>query len=233
MKSVEAARELAGALGETARLAGLKARLAITDMSQPLGRTVGNALEVMEAAAVLTGNEPSRFCELCLRLAALTLVAAEVTWDLESGYDRARGALVDGSALLKAESWFEAQGADPTVLVRPDLLPQAAYRHRIEAPNEGFVSEINAEAVGHAAVLIGAGRVTKEDLIDPSAGIEVHVEVGSQIQKGQPVFTIHARDESSALAVSDSLTHAIRVSETRVDFIDPVIEILNPPDARS
>jgi thymidine phosphorylase len=226
MKTVDEARDLAKALSSTSKLVGLNTRLAITDMDQPLGRTVGNALEVEEAAMVLTGNEPSRFCELCLRLAALTLVAAEATWDLDSGYDRAREALVSGAALLKAQSWFEAQGADPTILVRPDLLTLAPVRRRVHARAAGWISEVHAETVGQVAVELGAGRMRKEDPIDPGVGIEVHVEIGSEVVEGKPVFTIHARDEAAAERAERELSAAVRISADKIEFRDPVIEIV-------
>lgn len=226
MKSIDDARVLAAALSETGKLAGLNLRLAITDMSQPLGRTVGNALEVEEAVSVLTGNEPSRFAELCMRLAALTLVAAGVTWDLESGYVRAHEALASGAALRKAEAWFEAQGADPAVLVRPDLLPQAPTQRRLAADKSGWVAEVRADTVGQAVVDLGGGRKRKEDAINPSVGIEVHVEVGREVKEGDALLTIHAAGDADAESALGSLSRAIRISEAPVAFVDPIIEIL-------
>jgi pyrimidine-nucleoside phosphorylase len=227
MKTLDEAKALASALSETSRLAGLKTRLAITDMSQPLGRTVGNALEVMEAGAVLTGNEPSRFAELCIDLAALTLVAAGVTWDMETGHEKARNALFNGFALRKAEQWFEAQGGDPSVLVRPDKLPQAPVRKRIEAAQDGWVGEVRAQTVGEVVVALGGGRAKKDDVIYPSVGVEVHVEVGEKVVSGQPLFTVHAKNDQDWEAAREKLAGCLRISDKSVDLIAPVIEILN------
>lgn len=226
MKTLPEARALAKALSETATLAGLKTRLAITDMSQPLGRTIGNTLEVEEAGAVLTGNEPSRFAELCVELAALTLVAAGVTWDMDSGRTRAQQALANGFALQKAEEWFEAQGGDPAVLVRPDKLPRAPAWKRVLAEEDGWIEQIHAETVGRVVVGLGGGRVRKEDKIDPTVGIQVHLEVGRTVTKDQPILTVHARDEASCDQAIASLKPAIRISPTQVSKIPPVIEIL-------
>jgi len=226
MKTLDAARELANALAATAKLAGLNARLAITDMSQPLGRTVGNALEVGEAGMVLTGNEPSRFCELCVDLAALTLVAAGETWDMDTGREKARRAFASGQALQKAEAWFEAQGGDPAVLVRPDKLPRAPVQKQVFAGRAGWIEEIHADIVGQVVVELGGGRTKKEDRIDPSVGVEVHREVGLPVASDQPVFTIHARDEASCGAAVERLTKSVSISLEPVSTIGPVIEIV-------
>ncbi|HVT11581.1 MAG TPA: thymidine phosphorylase [Fimbriimonadaceae bacterium] len=226
MKTVDEARRLASALTDTARLAGLHTRLAITDMSQPLGRTVGNALEVEEAGAVLTGNEPSRFSNLCIELAGLTLAACGVAPDIEAGKDKARQVLYGGFALQKAEEWFEAQGADPSVLVRPERLPQAPARRRVEADVDGWIAEIRADEVGRTVIALGGGREEKEDSIDPAVGVEVHLEVGREVKKGQPVFTVHARDEASADAAAQSLRDALRIGGEAVQPVWPVIEVL-------
>lgn len=225
MKTLDEARALAGALRQIGTLAGLNIRTAITDMSQPLGRTVGNALEVEEACSVLTGNEPSRFADLCVELAALTLVAAAATWDMESGRTRAAEALANGMALQKAEKWFEAQGADPSSLVRPDRLPSAPIRRRIECDRDGWVASIDAETVGEVVVALGGGREKKDDVIDPSVGVELHVEVGMKVAKGEPLTTVHARDEGSADAATARLRTAVKISESEVDRIYPILEM--------
>jgi pyrimidine-nucleoside phosphorylase len=226
MKTLPEAKQLASALMETAKLANLNLRLAITDMSQPLGRTVGNLLEVEEAGAVLTGNEPSRFADLCVELAALTLVAAEVVWDLDFGRTKASEALANGLALRKAEQWFEAQGADPGVLVRPDKLARAPARKRIEAQSSGWVSRVDAETVGNVVVALGGGRAKKEDAIDPTAGVEVHVEVGAEVAMGEPIFTVHGRDEGVVAAAVEGLRGAVVVSDAKVERIWPILELV-------
>ncbi|HTQ09196.1 MAG TPA: thymidine phosphorylase [Fimbriimonadaceae bacterium] len=226
MKTLDAARELAAALAATAKLAGLNARLAISDMDQPLGRTVGNALEVGEAGMVLTGNEPSRFCELCVDLAGLTLAAAGETWDLDTGRRKAREALASGRALQKAEAWFEAQGGDPAVLVRPDKLPRAPVQRYVLCGTEGWMGSIDAETVGQIVVDLGGGRTRKEDTIDPAVGVEVHREIGMRVTADGPAFTVHARDESDAEAAAERLSRCFRISGDPVDLVPPLIETL-------
>lgn len=224
MKTLEAARDLAHELQETARLAGLKTRIAITDMSQPLGRTVGAALEVEEAAAVLRGHETSRFAELCIDLSALALVAANATEDLDSGRERATRVLASGAALAKAEAWFAAQGADPGVLVQPDSLPQAPVRYPIQAPSGGWIAAIDAATVGEIVIDLGGGRHTKDDVIDPAVGVEVHTEVGKPVEAGEPMLTLHARDREIAEACAVRLAAAVQISPSPIPKINPLVE---------
>lgn len=226
MKTLETARDLAHALQETAHLAGLKTRIAITDMSQPLGRTVGAALEVEEAAAVLRGHESSRFTDLCVELCALALVAAGATWDMDSGRERATQALIGGAALAKAQAWFAAQGADPAVLIQPDSLPQAEVRHPIHAPADGWIAGIDAATVGEIVIDLGGGRHAKEDEIDPAVGVEIHTEVGKPVRAGETISTIHARERQIAEICAAKLAASIQIAPIPIAKIDPIIEIL-------
>ncbi len=227
MKTHDEAKVLAIALQNTAKRAGLNVRLAITDMSQPLGRTVGNALEVAEAAAVLTGNEVSRFQELCVDLCSLTLFAAGTVPDLESGRTKGLDALASGAALAKAEAWFEAQGADPSVIVRPDKLPSAPIRKRISAEQAGWIEKVDAESVGRAVVALGGGRERKDDVIDPAVGIEVHVEVGSRVESGEPLLTIHASSEGAAAQAEATVRAGLGISNSEVKRFNPILEFVN------
>lgn len=208
MKSQQEADRLADALLSAGRIAGLDLHVAISDMDQPLGSSVGNAMEVAEAAAVLTQTEVGRFTDLCLDLAGLTLVAAEMTTSLEAGKEAARLRLMDGSALEKAQRWVEAQGGDPAIWTRPDLLPQAPQRRIIRASKAGVVHRIDAELIGRFVVDLGGGRHKKDDLIDPSVGVELHVEVGSKVQAEDPLCTVHyarqpERDLAAAFFIED------------------------------
>ena len=229
MKSLQQARQLAYALRETAALCGLKTKVAISDMSQPLGSAAGNALEVREALSVLDPNTrlplPSvRFRSLCCELAAVTLVAAEVASDRAKGMDRAVSALESGRAGTKASEWFVAQGArDP---LSPGFeTPVARVASLFAAGSAGWIKSIDAETVGRAVIDLGGGRKTKTDAIDLSVGIELHACVGSSTDVGTPLFTVHAASESEAKAIAEQVRHGIEFSDTRVLPIDPLLEL--------
>lgn len=194
MTDLQHATELAEWLVRVGRESGLQIHAAVTDMDQPLGRAVGNALEVKEAAAVLRREGEPRLTQLCLTLARDTLHHAGQNPDL------ADQALASGRALHKAEQWFEAQGGDPTCLHHNDWQKSAATTV-IFSPNGGFIQKVDARAVGESAVKLGAGRTTKTDVIDPTVGIEVLVQPGDKIDPGQPVFTVHHRAELSTEVV--------------------------------
>ncbi|MFZ4509226.1 MAG: thymidine phosphorylase [Fimbriimonas sp.] len=194
MKSVEEARELARWLEAVGTRAGLRIRALITDMSQPLGSAVGNSLEAGEALSVLGGKplapNVERFRTLCVRLAGLALWTAGVSADWNSGTERAERALQSGHAMAKATEWFQAQGALPGW-----VLPTAPFKTEVihQGP-PGWVHEVQAEAIGLAAIALGAGRQTKEDTIDPSVGIEVRIMVGERVETGEVLAVVHSRD---------------------------------------
>ena len=216
MNTREEAQVLARSLTRTAELCGLNIRIAITDMQQPLGSAVGNALEVAEAIRVLDG-EQSRFARLCVRLAGLTLVASGIEPSQEPGEKAARDAITDGTAKRKAVEWFLAQGATGDVTA-PDFLPRAPSQfawHYNGEPN--WVSKIDARTIGQIVLDLGGGRQAKEDIIDPSVGLELHVEVGSRLVDGQPLATIHARSQSEAESALTKLKGALEYSASRVE----------------
>ncbi len=226
MRDLEAAQTLAAALKRTAELCGLNIRIAITDMDQPLGSAVGNALEVREALEVLQGK-PSRFASLCIRLAGLTLAAAGLAPDRDAGERVAAEAIASGKAKAKAAEWFAAQGATVDVFAHPTALPSAKIKVDVLAPSvSGWVSGINAEAVGHAVVHLGGGRLKKSDDVEPSVGLELHVEVGSQVQPRDLLMTIHARSLDEAKSAELSLKDAFAFSSSKVDYRDPIIAVL-------
>ncbi len=213
MKTHHEAEALAQALKKTGEQADLDLHLAITDMTQPLGRMVGNALEVEEAAGVLTGQETGRFTDLCLDLAGLSLFASGKAETRQAGQELARTELLSGRALAKAQEWISAQGGDATVLTRPDRLPRTANRQVLQSPSAGFVGQIDAEAIGRAVVELGGGRHRKGEQIDFGVGIELNTEVGAQIGKGDPICTVHYNTEidfdpiQGAFTISESEPH--------------------------
>jgi pyrimidine-nucleoside phosphorylase len=216
MTDLAQARRLAEALGDAAGRLGLKLLYAITDMSQPLGSAVGNALEVIEAGRVLKGDAPpgtptSRLKELCVHLAAMTLQAAGTVTDTIEGRMRAERALASGEAYRRAEVWFEAQGASGSAL-RGEGLPVAPHQAEVRAQATGTVAAVDARCIGQTVLDLGGGRVKKEDSIDPSVGVEVHRTVGTEVIAGDPIATVHAATRESLERALEAVGRGIRIS---------------------
>lgn len=189
MKDLGQARQLRDALNETGRIAGLNVRAHITDMEQPLGRAVGNALEVKEAIRVLKGEEKGRFAELCFRYAAETLEAVGQA----DGAAQVAEVIRNGGALQAAMHWFHAQGGDLEVFEEDETWQLAPTVTQVVHTGEaGWVSAIDARAVGQFVVDLGGGRKSKTDAVDPRVGVVLHTQVGDRIEPGQPLYDIHS-----------------------------------------
>jgi thymidine phosphorylase len=181
---------------------GRRVRAVVTDMDMPLGRMIGNALEVKEAIDVLKGEGDSRLRKLCLVLASHMLALA---FDIseEEAYLRAEESLVSGKALTQMKRHLQAQGGDERVAEDTALLPAASVTELITAPEDGYLVSMQAEAVGRAAMILGAGRKTKEDAIDHGAGIELLCQVGDRVTKGMPLAKFYtSRIETLSEATS-------------------------------
>ena len=196
MKTVGDARVLAEEMIELGRRAGREVVCLLTDMDQPLGRTVGNALEVREAVATLRGEGPPDFTELVLDACARLLALSDLGVDLAEGRARAEAAVEDGSALDAYSRWIGAQGGDPDEAA----LPTAPVVRTVTAERDGHVDSLGAIAVGRAALRLGAGRRTKEDAIDHAVGIVCLAKRGDPVSTGEPLAEVHARDPESAAA---------------------------------
>jgi pyrimidine-nucleoside phosphorylase len=194
MKSLEDARTLAEAMLELGRRAGREVVCVLTDMDQPLGCAVGNALEVREAIDTLRGEGPPDFTELVLSSCAHLLALSDLELDEDAARARAEHAVTDGSALTTYGRWIEAQGGDPD----ETALPVAPTVREVAADRNGFVAAIGAVAVGQAALHLGAGRRTKDDTIDHAVGVRCLAKRGDRVEAGQTVAEIHARDDESA-----------------------------------
>lgn len=223
MKTLEEARALSAALVETGKRCGLAVHCAITDMDQPLGRSIGNANEVAEAIEVLQGkvaptrsdaSDPAvRFASLAFQLSVEALSAAGFANESEL----VENALASGAALRKLAEWFQAQGASAPVWSDVTQLPQPAARRIVRhAGPGGWVASIDAEAFGRAVIELGGGRHRKEDSIDPTVGIEMGVAVGSKVEPGAALFEVFAGSETAAANAEASLAHAIRVSDAEI-----------------
>ncbi len=191
MKRLEEARLLAGTLVGIGRSFGKRVTALLTRMDEPLGREVGNALEVKEAVALLGGGGPEDLREVTIELTAEMLVLGGVVPVLEEGRRRVTGAIEDGRGHRKLCEIVEAQGGDARVLSDPALLPQAAGTLQVTSPVRGFVRALDAEALGLAAVALGAGRATVEERIDPAVGLTIRKKVGEPVEPGEPLCTIH------------------------------------------
>ena len=188
MQSLEEARALASSLVTIAEAAGRRAKAIVTDMSQPLAPAIGNALELRAAFAELKSGMNGH-------LGQVTMALAEAACSLAGSRLSPREALDSGKAEAKLKEWIEAQGGDPRVVDDPSLLPSAPHAHTVTADRSGYVSGFDCRALGEAARALGAGRLHKDDVIDPAVGIEVLVEIGDQVEAGQPVFAVHSKTE--------------------------------------
>ena len=207
MKSPEDARALAGTMIELGRRAGREVVCLLTDMDQPLGRAVGNALEIREALETLRGQGPPDFAELVLHAAARLLALSDLGVDEAEGRRRAETAIADGSAAQAYERWIRAQGGDPG----EDALPVADVVRPVPAPRGGYVAELGATAVGLVALRLGAGRSTKDDSIDHAVGIRCLRKRGDAVEDGTPLAEVHARDEATAASASEAVAAAYRI----------------------
>jgi pyrimidine-nucleoside phosphorylase len=193
MKTLEDARALAQAMLELGEHAGREVVCLLTDMDQPLGGAVGNALEIVEARDTVRGEGPADFTELVLDACARLLSLSDLGIDLEEGRRRAEAAVADGSALDVYERWIRAQGGDPD----PAVLPRAPVVQQVKAPRAGSVTRLGAIGVGMAALHLGAGRRTKDDQIDHSVGVVCRVKRGASVVAGDVLAEVHAGDEPS------------------------------------
>lgn len=198
MKEEEDARALAEEMVRIGRNAGRKTISVISDMDQPLGYAVGNALEVKEAIDTLNGKGPSDFLELCLTLGSQMLIAGEKAGDSEKAKQMLRQAIDDGSALKKLAEFVEAQGGDSRAVYEPDLLPRADMILPITAPHSGYINRIVCDEVGICSLILGGGRETKESEIDLSVGLVLCKKVGDYVKEGEPLAMIHANDGKKA-----------------------------------
>jgi len=216
MKTDAEAEELAEVMVAIGRGAGRKVAAVISDMNQPLGYAVGNALEVREAIDTLHGGGPTDFREHCLTVAGIMLMLG----DKASNLDEARNILIrsldDGTAWRKFVEWIIAQGGDRAMLEAPGLLPSAVLIEELPSPQAGTVAEIDAYQIGRTAVLLGGGREKKGDPIDHAVGIVHHKKVGDRIEKGEPLLTIYANNEGKLERVHSRLLSAIRLSHELV-----------------
>ncbi|MFK8884204.1 pyrimidine-nucleoside phosphorylase [Bacillus velezensis] len=212
MKTDEDAVNLAKAMVRIGNNVGRQTMAVISDMSQPLGFAIGNALEVQEAIDTLRGEGPEDLNELVLTLGSQMVVLAKKAETLEDARTKLQEVMKNGKALEKFKEFLSNQGGDASVVDDPSKLPQAAYKIDVPAKEAGVVSEIVADEIGVAAMLLGAGRATKEDEIDLAVGIMLRKKVGDNVEKGEPLVTLYANRENVE-DVTAKVYDNIRISE--------------------
>lgn len=216
MQTLDDAHELAGLMVDIGRLAGRKTVALLSDMNQPLGAAVGNALEVIEAIETLRGGGPVDFREHCLHVAAYMLVLGQRAKDLAEGRAMAEKSITDGSALEKLRVLVQAQGGDASYVDDVSKFERAKYVEVVNAPRNGFISQVHARIVGEASVALGAGRSKKGDPVDHAVGFVIHKKVGDKVQEGEPLFEIHANDEAKLAEACVEVLSAYRFNDESV-----------------
>jgi len=228
MKTPEQARELAEGLTRVGKLAGRKCAAVITDMDEPLGFAVGNALEVKEAIDVLAGRtEAGELKSLCLTLGANMLTLSGLAADETEARAKLEATIADGSALRKLAEMVEAQGGDSRAVYDFSLLPEAAYKREVPSQEGGYIAHIEADDVGLVSMHLGGGRVTKESPIDLSVGVVLHKKVGDRVEPGESLATIHASSEEKAARAEELLRACYTLSPYPVEkapFIKNIVK---------
>lgn len=213
MKTIEDAQELAHAMVNIGNHVGRKTMAVISDMSQPLGFAIGNALEVKEAIDTLQGKGPKDLEELCLALGRQMVYLANKASSLEEAEEMLKDAIHSGKALAKFKEFLANQGGDASLVDHPENLPTAPYQIQVLATESGVVAEILADSMGTAAMLLGAGRATKESTIDLAVGLVLNKKIGDRVTVGESLVTIHA-NQPAVEDVMQKIYDSIRITAT-------------------
>jgi len=226
MKRQVDARRLAQMMAGIGRRADRRVQALITDMNQPLGFAVGNALEVMEVSQTLQNAGPVDLTRISLELAARMIYLGKITKTLEEARELAQAKLLDGSGYRKLKEVIQAQGGNPQVLDRFDLLPNATGAREVTTPRAGYVSAINAEDIGRAASMIGAGRDSKEDAIDPAVGVILEVKTGTKVEAGSVLCRLYYTREDRLEEAAEIVEDAFRISATPPEPRELILEVV-------
>jgi len=217
LKKEEDARELARIMISIARGLNKECIVMITDMNQPLGRAVGNSIELIEAFETLKGRGPDDFNTLCRELSAEMLVMGNAAPDTDRGRELYDEMIASGAAVKKICAIIRAQGGEPRVVDDYGLLPRAAHQQELLTHEAGYVQSIDTEAIGHASMLLGAGRSRLETAIDLGVGLTVHARIGDKLQRDSPLVTIHFSDEARAEEAASDIRNAYTIGAERVE----------------
>lgn len=225
MKTAEDAEELAHAMVGIGNATGRKTMAIISDMSQPLGFAIGNALEVKEAIETLQGNGPEDLTELCLVLGSQMVVVGGKADDLDQARKMLEDVIDNGKALEVFRQFIKAQGGNPSVVDDVSLLPQAKFVKEVPAQQEGYVSFMEADEIGTAAMVLGAGRATKDSEIDLAVGIVLHKKVGDFVKKGEALATVYSNTEDLAQCL-EMLYNSIEFKDEPVEKIQLISKLI-------
>lgn len=217
MKTEESAAQLGEALVAIGKQAGIKTMVLISDMNQPLGNKVGNALEIEETIDLLKGNGPADLVELTVEIAAYMVVFGEKADSLEEARAMLHENIANGSALDRFKAMVQAQSGDVAVVDDYTIMPQAAYKIPYVAETDGVISEMTADDIGIASMLLGGGREKSDDVLDYAVGIELHKKVGDAVSAGDTILTIHANREEID-SVIERLDRAVKIGESAPDY---------------
>lgn len=226
MKNVADAKELAETMVEIGNSVGRKTMAVISDMDQPLGFAIGNALEVKEAIATLKGTGPQDLTELCLTLGSQMVYLAKKAESVDEARQMLISAIQSGKALEKMKSFITSQGGDVAYIDDPEKLPQAKYKIELPAKASGWIEKMMADKIGLAAMQLGAGRETKESEIDLAVGIVLNKKVGDLIEQGESILTIYSNSENIE-EVKNLLYHSIKISHSKISPPPLIHEIIS------
>ena len=216
MENLDQARELANLMVSIGELSGRDVAALLSDMNQPLGVAVGNAIETKEAIQTLRGEGPADFEEHCLEITSHMLVLGKRAETKAQARKMAENAISSGSGFEYLKKLVQAQDGDVRVIDHPEMLPEAPVQTVIEAQESGTIAEVHARTVGETAVVLGAGRMKKGDSIDPAVGISVMVKVGDAVEIGQPLFVVHARSDDAVEEAKQQLKNAVKIVKEEV-----------------
>ena len=225
MRELDAARQLAEMMVSVGRAMSKRVVALLTDMNQPLGRAVGNSIEMVESIEILRGNLSGDCAELSLELAAHMLIVGGVTAELATARQRAREAVTSGAALERFRAVIEAQGGDPRVLDDVRRLPQASKQTVVTAERAGFVSRIATDEIGHVLMSWGGGRERLQDAIDPGVGLEIHAKLGQRVEVGDPLVTAHYNDATKHDEMIARLRAAYSITDQALT-VEPLIKAI-------
>ena len=215
MKTDEEAFQLAQDMVRVGSKAGKHVAAVVTDMDQPLGYAIGNALEVKEAIATLNGSGPEDFTELVLALGSRMLIAGGKAEDVVSAEAMLRQSIQNGNALKKLEAFVKAQGGTGEEVLHPEKLPAASMQIKVSSPQNGYISHIQCDEIGVCSLILGGGRETKDSVIDLSVGLELKKKVGDYVEKGETLAVLHANEQEKAEQAEERFMRAYRFSETK------------------
>lgn len=225
MNTPDQAKTLAKAMIDIGKMMNRDVKALITDMNVPLGNAVGNALEVKEAIMTLKGQGPEDLTELCLKAGAVMLCQAQIFDDLDKAEHALKAQLHNGLALQKLADMVKAQGGDPNQILNPKLLPDSKFKTDIKSDKHGYVNSMHTTQLGHLAMVLGAGRATKEDKINPAVGFVLQRKTGDRIQKGDILATIYHDGPLSELWISD-FKEAFQIASEPIDKVPLIYDRL-------